>query len=162
MTAADGPAAARALAAAFADDPHTRWVFRDDERRPAQLERGYAALIAHAWLPRGEGHIVGGGEGAALWMRPGEWHLGASARLRLLPSIVRLGPPTAMRLLTAANAMDRHHPHEEHWYLPIVGVTPEAQGRGLGSALLRPVLDRCDADGLPAYLEASTARSRAL
>jgi GNAT superfamily N-acetyltransferase len=41
-------------------------------------------------------------------------------------------------------------------------VAPAAQGRGLGAALLTPVLERCDADGLPAYLEASSPRSAVL
>jgi GNAT superfamily N-acetyltransferase len=43
-----------------------------------------------------------------------------------------------------------------------VGVEPESQGRGMGSALLYPVLSRCDADGMAAYLEASTPRNRPL
>jgi GNAT superfamily N-acetyltransferase len=36
-----------------------------------------------------------------------------------------------------------------------VGVVPEATGQGRGSALLEPMLQRCDAERLPAYLEAS-------
>jgi GNAT superfamily N-acetyltransferase len=43
-----------------------------------------------------------------------------------------------------------------------MGVTPARQGRGFGTALLRPVLERCHADRAPAYLEASTSRNRAL
>ena len=54
------------------------------------------------------------------------------------------------------------HPHEPHHYLGILGVSPELQGRGIGSALMQPVLERCDRDGMPAYLEATTPRNRAL
>jgi RimJ/RimL family protein N-acetyltransferase len=43
-----------------------------------------------------------------------------------------------------------------------VGVATRFQGQGLGAALLRPTLDRCDREGLPAYLEASSERSAAL
>ena len=43
-----------------------------------------------------------------------------------------------------------------------VGVDPDWQGRGLGAALMRPILDRCDADGVAAYLEASSPRNRVL
>ena len=42
------------------------------------------------------------------------------------------------------------------------GVSPDRQGQGLGSALMRPTLDRCDEEGLPAYLEASSERNAAL
>lgn len=58
--------------------------------------------------------------------------------------------------------MERKHPHEPHWYLPAIGITPAWQGRGYGAALLRPMLERCDAERLPAYLEASTPRNVAL
>jgi GNAT superfamily N-acetyltransferase len=51
--------------------------------------------------------------------------------------------------------MESHHPKERHYYLGTVGTDPEWQGRGVGSALLQPVLDHCDEEGLPAYLESS-------
>jgi ribosomal protein S18 acetylase RimI-like enzyme len=54
------------------------------------------------------------------------------------------------------------HPEEPHWYLPWIGVRPEAQGKGVGSALLARGLARADADGLPAYLEATSRRNAAL
>jgi GNAT superfamily N-acetyltransferase len=41
-------------------------------------------------------------------------------------------------------------------------VDPERQGRGIGSAMMFPVLSRCDAEGVPAYLEASSPRNRGL
>jgi ribosomal protein S18 acetylase RimI-like enzyme len=54
------------------------------------------------------------------------------------------------------------HPHEPHWYLPMIGVHPREQGRGCGSALLRRALARCDRDGLPAYLESTNPRNVSL
>jgi GNAT superfamily N-acetyltransferase len=65
------------------------------------------------------------------------------------------------RLLRALSTVERNHPREPHYYLPFVGVEPESQGKGIGNALLRPILDRCDREGMPAYLEASTPRNRA-
>jgi ribosomal protein S18 acetylase RimI-like enzyme len=37
----------------------------------------------------------------------------------------------------------------------VLGTAPEHQGKGLGSAMMAPVLHRCDDEGLPAYLESS-------
>jgi GNAT superfamily N-acetyltransferase len=55
------------------------------------------------------------------------------------------------------------HPYgRAHEYLWMIGVAPERQGEGLGTVLIESVLDRCDREGLPAYLEASSARSRRL
>ena len=50
---------------------------------------------------------------------------------------------------------DRHHPTEPHWYLQMLGTEPQWQGKGIASALLAPVLDRCDRSGQRVYLEAS-------
>jgi ribosomal protein S18 acetylase RimI-like enzyme len=55
--------------------------------------------------------------------------------------------------------MGSFHPTEPHWYLPLIGVDPVRQGHGLGSALLRHGLARCDRDRVPAYLEATSMRS---
>ncbi len=35
----------------------------------------------------------------------------------------------------------------------VLGVAPEAQGKGLARAFLQPMIDRADAAGLPCYLE---------
>lgn len=42
---------------------------------------------------------------------------------------------------------------EPHWYLALLGCDPLWQGRGVGTALLEPVLDRADKEGTCAYLE---------
>jgi ribosomal protein S18 acetylase RimI-like enzyme len=68
--------------------------------------------------------------------------------------------PLALR--TRLRMESRHPRNPCHWYLAIMGVDPRCQGRGLGSKLMRPVLETLDAEGTPAYLEASTLRSRAL
>jgi ribosomal protein S18 acetylase RimI-like enzyme len=54
------------------------------------------------------------------------------------------------------------HPDEPHWYLPLMGVDPRHQRNGLGSALLRHTLERCDREGRLAYLEASNQDNRRL
>jgi GNAT superfamily N-acetyltransferase len=57
-------------------------------------------------------------------------------------------------------SIERKHPPEPvHWYLSVLGVDPAAQGGGLGTALLKPVLDQCDSDGVSAYLESSKERN---
>lgn len=59
--------------------------------------------------------------------------------------------------------MDAKHPNRPpHWYLAVLGVAPEWQGRGLGSLLMHPAFDEMDTAGLPAYLETSTPRARSL
>ena len=79
---------------------------------------------------------------------------GAIAFVRALG--IRL--PRARRL---QKLFEANHPEEPHYYIRYLGVATQFQGQGLGPALLRPTLDRCDSEGVSAYLEASTERSAA-
>ena len=161
-TEADVAALARTLARAFYDDPHARWTSPDDGKRMGRLERAFVAGLRRIWLEQDECWTTEGVVGGAFWMVPGRVHLGVLRQLGLLPSMLaayRAGTPRMVMLL---NRIDAMHPRErEHWYLAFIGVDPEWQGRGIGTALLRPVLERCDREGLPAYLEASSPRNRA-
>jgi len=58
--------------------------------------------------------------------------------------------------------MGRYHPSEPHWYLPLIGVDPSYHRRGMGTGLMRRGLERCNREGMPAYLEASSNASRRL
>jgi GNAT superfamily N-acetyltransferase len=163
MSRADVAAVAPALARAFEDDPHFRWIVRDDRRRLRRLERAFGTYIARLWLPQGEGYTHERRFGAALWMAPDAWHVGLLTQLRLGPATIRALRGDTPKLLRALNFIERKHPRTpRHWYLAIIGVTPAWQGRGYGAALLRPMLERCDSERTPAYLEAGTARNRAL
>jgi GNAT superfamily N-acetyltransferase len=62
----------------------------------------------------------------------------------------------------ALAVIQKHHPTVPHWYLYYLATTAHRQSTGIGSALMRPVLQTCDEQGIPAYLEATTERNRAL
>lgn len=162
MTSAEVEPVAVTLAHAFYDDPHFRWIVHDDAKRMARLVRGFKTFVGRIWQPHDEGYVHERLTGAALWMPPGTWHLSPLAQVRLAPAIVGNLRADAGRLLKAIIWMEKKHPHESHWYLPAIGVAPAWQGRGYGAALLRPMLERCDSERLPAYLEASTPRNRVL
>ncbi|GAB1641492.1 GNAT family N-acetyltransferase [Krasilnikovia sp. MM14-A1259] len=67
------------------------------------------------------------------------------------------------RFVALDRAMHAHHPTGvPHHYLAHLGVHPDRQRQGLGSALLEHHHARLDADGVPAYLEATGSRNGAL
>jgi GNAT superfamily N-acetyltransferase len=156
MTATDVPGAAEALARAFHDDPLGAWMYPDPTRRIAGLERFFSLHIREMALPGGACLTAADGAGAALWKPPGTWKTPPLLIVRLLPALTRIFGRRLPLLLRGLSEVEKAHPREPHFYLPIVGVAPEHQNRGLGSALLAPVLRRCDRDGLGAYLEATT------
>ena len=160
LAAGDVPRIAKALARAFEDDPVMSWIFRDDSERLASLERSFALYLRRIWLPQEECYATDRLSGAALWLPPGRWHLGVLAQLRLVPSMISVVRGSLPRLMRVLNLIEKNHPKEPaHYYLAVLGVEPEHQGRGFGGALMQPVLARCDREGIPAYLESSKRRN---
>lgn len=154
-------ALASALAAAFFDDPVFGWLIGPGPSRMARLQRYFAIQLAHTFTD-GCVWTSDGSAGAALCMPPGKWHLPVWLMFSNGPrfgDVFRARLPRAIGLLTA---IERKHLRGPHHYFANIGVRPEAQGKGLGRTLMRPTLDRCDAEGLPAYLEASSERNAAL
>jgi GNAT superfamily N-acetyltransferase len=113
---------------------------------------------------RRDGTWVGaGGAGAAVWFPPGQWRATTWEDVRDAPRWIRLFGRRLRLAQQVRTAMEAHHgPLPDHWYLLYLGVAPGRQGQGIGSALLRPVLDACDRTRTPAYLEATSERNRAL
>ncbi len=149
------------MAEAFHDDPVLGWLMPDASRRPTRLRRFFGIELRHMVLPRGCVWTTGDLGAAALVMPPGRWRVPPLATLREGRAF-GFGMAKAARL---GAAMEWRHAREvrgPHYYVRDVGVLPEMQGRGLGSALLAPTLERCDREGVPAYLEASSERSAAL
>jgi GNAT superfamily N-acetyltransferase len=165
-SAAEVAAMAEALARAFYDDPVFTWVLRADPRRLVTLRRGFALFLERVWVGEDETFTTAGVAGVAVWEPPGAWKHGFGEQLRLLPAMIAVFARHVPRVLRSLAALEAAHPaepaHTPHFYLPFLGVDPDWQGRGLGGALLRPVLERCDRDRVPAFLEASTPRNRAL
>lgn len=159
-TSADVPTLARALARAFDDDPVAMWVCRQARLRPAMLER-FQAIRLRQLLGEEEVWTDDGLACAALWAPPKRWRTTPRQDLELTrcllhPRLLGRMPLVAYGLL----GMERSHPVDPpHWYLAVLGTEPAVQGRGLGSAVMRPVLERCDADGIGAYLESSKERN---
>jgi GNAT superfamily N-acetyltransferase len=146
------------MADAFFEDPIFGWLMPDDRKRATRLRRYFAIELRHLALARGRVWTTSDLAGAALSLPPGTWR--APLRVTLLE-----GGAFGIHLARAARlgtAIELHHVREPHYYVRDVGVLPEMQGRGLGSALLSPTLRHCDREGLPAYLEASSERNAAL
>jgi ribosomal protein S18 acetylase RimI-like enzyme len=151
--------AVRALSGAFLDDPVFRWIYPDDERRAAVLS-GFFELFTRAIGRHGVSHEIGDGLGAALWVPPGEEL--ADDEEAFGAAVAELSPPDVDRLMTCFELLSATHPHEPCWYLNFLGVAPDHQGRGVGSALLRAGIERSERDGVPLYLEATSPQNRRL
>ena len=143
---------------AFATDPLARFAV---PRASDYLERTgeFWTCFGGRAFDHGSAWTANNGQAIALWLPPGiepdsegmEAALGAAVpedRLEDMGGVFE--------------GMAQYHPHEEHWYLPIIGADPAYLGRGLGGALMKHACARIDEDGLPAYLESSNPRNISL
>lgn len=154
--------AADAVTRAFLDDPMWSCILPDREARSMALRPMWNALIGFSRV-YGEVLTTPDGQGAACWIAPGRTKTTLWMMLRTgmaLPrSMMRLPKEARERFFGMMRFIDASHKElmpGRHWYLWVLGVAPEAQGRGIGRALLLPILDRADAEGIPCYLETQT------
>jgi ribosomal protein S18 acetylase RimI-like enzyme len=146
-----------ALAEAFRNDPVLTFILPGEHGRRrmagffAATARRYYLRLGAVEIARDEGRVCG----AAMWAPPGQWLPSPSRQLLSAPTFLRVLGSRVTAASTMHTAIVRHHPREPHWYLSVLGVPPARQGGGVGGQLLRSRLERCDAEGSPAYLEAS-------
>lgn len=153
-TADEGPVI-DALKLAFAADPAARWVWPD----PHQYLEGFpkfAKAFGGRAFDHGSAYYVEGYAGAALWLPP-----------NVHPDIETIG--TLLQSTASYQAqkdapivfeqMGAYHPSQPHWYLPLLGVDPLRHGKGVGTALMKHALERCDHENKLAYLESSNPKN---
>ena len=143
------------LGRAFCDNPGMIATLGDD--RPRRLVRASRLMggLTRTALAAGTVEVVHQGGrpiAASLSYGPDQKPSG----LALLPMYLAglsIGPRCLPRLLRLDDFLRTHHPRAPHFFLAVLGVEPDMQGRQLGSALLRTLSARADAAGLPCYLE---------
>lgn len=137
---------------AFRNDPFNIWLFK----RFAGISALFNTQASRIYVPHGYSYRLGN-DGACMWMLPGgDPSFGLSDYAVIAGrTLIHSGPRAVLRAIKTGTAMDSVHPHFPHAYLFSIGVRPAAQGKGLGRKLIAPVLEACDRQGLPAYLENS-------
>jgi ribosomal protein S18 acetylase RimI-like enzyme len=143
------------LTLAFSADPPTRWVFSDPYDYLTHFPEFVRALGGRAF-EHDTADSLDGCAAVALWLPPG-----AGPDEEALAGLIQRA--VSKNLLGDAfsifEQMGGYHPAEPHWYLPFIGVDPARQGAGYGSELMKHMLERCDAERTPAYLENSNPRN---
>lgn len=152
---ADREAVIATITIGFATDPVARWVWPNAATYIAAMPR-----FVEAFGGRGFGYSSvyqsEGGHAAAMWLPP-EIEPDGETIDEIIASTIE--PERLEEIGAFFEQMDAHHPQEPCWYLPMIAAEPAYQGKGLGGALMKHALQRCDDDGLPVYLESSNPRN---
>jgi ribosomal protein S18 acetylase RimI-like enzyme len=144
------------LTRAFDDDPVANFFAKQDARRVERIGRSMRMNLEQLTFPFGETYVSEGFEGAALWNAPNQRPHGLWNDLRLIPGLFAMtGAARFPAVMSAVSRVEKLHPKEPHYYLFVIGVDPAYQGQGISRQLVAPVLERCDREGMPAYLESS-------
>jgi len=148
------------LARAFHDDPLFGWMLPAKSSQHRRLRRYFVTELRHESLRHGAVEVAcadGRIAGAAVWIPPGT---PPGTQMSALPGYLRAFGRRLVVVSQHQSTAVRVRPREQpHWYLAIIGVDPARRGHGVGAALLRSRLRRCDQDGLPAYLESSNLKN---
>jgi ribosomal protein S18 acetylase RimI-like enzyme len=139
----------------FSADPLARWFYPDPHQYLLHLP-SFVWTFAGRAFEYNSAYQIDGYSGAALWLPP-DVHPDENALIELLQRTIP--EENQQEIFAFIEQMDRSHPSEPHWYLPMIGVDPGKQGTGYGSALLKHALERCDSEGKLAYLESSSLKS---
>ena len=122
---------------------------------------GFFRTVVENILEQGEIFLIREGTGVVLVMPPGappptpEQQESYARRMR-----ARIGEFADRTALPIEELLAAAHPRQvDHYYIVFYGVRPSHQGRGIGSGLLRHIIDRADVAGVGTYRECSTQRS---
>ncbi len=149
--------AADALSRAFQTYPLMEYTVPDETRRRRACNSLYTSVLRYS-LRFGEAYTTLDVEGAAGWLPPERpfptfWKMVRAGMLGVPFAFGHVGFSRLQAMDQVAEAMHHRHAPGPHWYLWVIGVAPEHQGRGLAGRLMQPVLDNADARQLRCYLE---------
>lgn len=157
-TASMEASAVNTVVLGFAADPMARWVWPDPTVYLRIMPLFVRAFGGRAF-DHGTAYVTEGARAAALWLPPGV-EPDEAAMAAVMAQTER--PDIADDLGQVLQGMASYHPHEPHWYLPLIAADPNWIGRGLGALLMKHALRRCDEEGIAAYLESSNPRNISL
>lgn len=157
-TAADLPAVVAALVAGFHDDPLYVWLYPDAAARPARLRETFE-LICDLAMPHGHLYTNAERSAAAAWTTPDVALVDDVGGERFVAMIERHVGDRVHDVVEGMAHTEAERPAAPHFALHSLAVDAAVQGRGVGAALLAPVLARCDEDAMPAHLTSSAARN---
>jgi ribosomal protein S18 acetylase RimI-like enzyme len=167
LTLSDVEPAAQVLSQAFAHDPLCSYILPVEKSRVKTLYK-FFLVYGELNIKSNRGYGIGNPlQGVAYWKSPSQENLSISIKSlgKLIPlffSLYRAGYIRGKPITQQIDVLHKKYADEPHFYLDNLGVLPSAQGQGLSSKLMRPILQMADAKKVIAYTDTVTHSNVAL
>lgn len=162
-TPADLPQLVQTLAKAFEQDPLYLFLVPPGPQREQRLRALFELILRYLSDDWREVFATDDNGAVALWLRPGMQKVPLARQAQLVPAFGKVlgfrNIPSGMRLMAHMDALHARFAPWPHYYLSLLAVAPEQQGRGLGGALLAPTLERCQRERVRVYLETAQPKN---
>ena len=167
LTLSDVGQAARVISQAFVDDPLCSFMLPFRRTRTNTLFKFFRAF-GEVSIKNKRGY--GAGDplvGVAYWKFPDQDSMSISFKalknfIPLLFTFYPIGYFRAKAVLNQIDSMHQKYAVGPHFYLDNIGVLPSARGQGVSSRLIRPFLERAEAQKVIAYTDTVTRSNVAL
>jgi GNAT superfamily N-acetyltransferase len=146
------------LLVSFKNDPHVNWLLEESR---SQLKLNILIqYVVDQTLRRGEIYLSDSNDAVALWDFEQDEKMSLHSIYRNLAFLMQIGIKPVMRILKSEGIVHKNFnrfPRFCHQYM--IGVLPEAQGKGLASALMNPIIQRMKELSIPIFLETANLRN---
>jgi GNAT superfamily N-acetyltransferase len=150
----------RVLSESFSQDPMISWLVKPDKKLVYRREFVFETMLNSFGFKYGHVYTNEKKSCCAIWAPPGKYNPNSFFNLLLLPAWIKsVGLDRLIKIMNGSNYLAKHFAGPEYFYLMSIGTLPQEQGKGIGSALMKPVLDICDRDNIPACLETSNEKN---
>jgi ribosomal protein S18 acetylase RimI-like enzyme len=157
-TLADVDLVRNILLATFKNDPHLQFLLEESKN-----ERKLNILIDYVvdqTFRQGEIYLSDDNNGIALWDSERNEKMSLHYIWRNLAFLVRIGIKPVVRIVKSeAHIHNNFRKYSRFCHLYMIGVLPEAQGKGLASTLMNPMLQSMKEKSIPVFLETANLRN---
>jgi ribosomal protein S18 acetylase RimI-like enzyme len=146
------------LLVSFKNDPHVNWLLEESKNK-SKLNI-LIDYVVHQTLRKGEIYLSDDNNAVALWDFERNEKLSFHYIWRNLAFLIQIGIKSVVRIVKSEAYVHnnfRKYPRFCHLYM--IGVLPEAQGKGLASALMNPMIQSMKEKSIPLFLETANPRN---
>ena len=149
------------LSRSFQNDPHINWLL-EDSKSQNKLKKIMEYVFEES-LGKGDVYLSDDEMAAALWNYEKREKVSLRYVVRNLSFLLEVGIKATIRILKTDKLTYSQYPkNEKYCQLYLIGVLPEAQGKGLASSLIDPMIERMEKEAITMHLETANPKNVAI